>query len=326
MSTSSVDNTTDLGSFIVNVLIITSPLLFGLTIALVAYLVSKRQTERRSAAESEAAERRRAAEQEAEGRRKEAEERRKKFEEEFRRTAEQRALAERLDKINLDSARIAQKLPVLVKAAENKLNIAEQEFEGGYFAPFWDAAEGAVRRLAEFETITAQLLANSMLYHSEASKLATPPPPFKLGLQTLPDASHAADRMRTIVRRAQKDPNFATIYEQRRTNSVLVEGFSTLGDAIYGLGGRLDSSLERLASSVGEGISDLTHAHESMALTLEAELKDLKEQAASEAAAQCEHERKALEQAESDSAAQREHEREELEMLDNIQRHKKPKP
>ena len=86
-----------------------------------------------------------------------------------------------------------------------------------------------------------RLIQNSHFYTEEAPKLETPPPPFQLGLQTLPDASHTANRMRAVVRRAQKDFHFATIYEQRKTNQLLVAGFSSLGQAINELGDRLDS-------------------------------------------------------------------------------------
>ena len=234
-------------------------------------------------------------------------------EEQARRVAEQqRALAVRLNDLVSDSTRTAATLPNLVRSAETTIDLAEQEFEDGAFAPFWDAVEQAANKLASFEATIQKLIQNSSFYTGEAPKLQTPPPPFQLGLETLPDASHTANRMRAVVRRAQKDFHFATIYEQRKTNQLLVAGFSTLGHAINELGDRLDSSLERLASSVSIGISDLasdiTSAQERMTSKLSAELELSREQAAT------------------DSEAQREHERKEEEMLDNIQRRRRPLP
>jgi hypothetical protein len=61
--------------------------------------------------------------------------------------------------------------------------------------------------------------------------------------------------LRSIVRVAQKNFQFATIYEQRKTNQLLIGGFSTLAQAINDLGSRLESSLDELTSSVSLELS-----------------------------------------------------------------------
>ena len=226
--------------------------------------------------------------------------------------ATQRALALQLTNVISESTQTATDLPKLVRAAERTIDLAEQEFRDGAFAPFWDAVEQAANKLASFEDTMQRLIQNSHFYTEEAPKLETPPPPFQLGLQTLPDASHTANRMRAVVRRAQKDFHFATIYEQRKTNQLLVAGFSSLGQAINELGDRLDSSLDRLSSAVSVGISEITASHERMTSALTAEHERSREQS--------------REQAERDSEAHRDHEKKEREMLDNIQRRRKPWP
>jgi hypothetical protein len=114
--------------------------------------------------------------------------------------------------------------------------------------------------------------------------------------------------MRGIVRRAQKDFQFASIYEQRKTNQLLVGGFASLAQAINQLGDRLQSSLESLATSISISVSDLVSAQEAAASALASELQLSREQA--------------LE----DSDARREHERQERGMLDNLQRRRRPFP
>lgn len=254
-----------------------------------------------------------------------AEERARAIEEEWRKqeiknrkrdaeehAAAQRTLATRLSNVVNDSIHSAANLSTLLRSAEEKIDLAGKEFEEGVFAPFWDAVEQAANKLANFEATVRQLIQNSQFYSGEAPKLETPAPPFQIGLDTLPDASRTANRLRAVVRRAQKDFHFANIYEQRKTNQLLVAGFSTLGEAIVELGDRLDSSLDRLASVVSISISDLasdiTSSHENMTSRLAAELERSRDQAAS------------------DSEAQREIESKELEMLDNIQRRRKPFP
>lgn len=226
--------------------------------------------------------------------------------------AAQGALALRLNQLVASSTQTAATLPELVESAEQTIDLAEREFSDGAFAPFWDAVEDAANELATFDATIQTLISNSRKHSDEASRLQTAAPPFRLGIDTLPDATHTANRMRAIVRQAQKDFHFATIYEQRKTNQLLVAGFSSLGQAIVELSDRLDSSLDRLASTVNIAISDLssdiTSAQQHMTDKLSSELETTREQA------------------EAESAATRKHEQSESEMLDNIQRRRRPRP
>lgn len=238
-------------------------------------------------------------------------EQRKRAEE--RQEAEKHALAvrftnrvARLTTLASESMQTASSLPKLVQVADSTLDVAEQEFQDGAFAPFWDAVEKTANHLAELESVIQKLIQNSTFYKEEAVSLATPLPPFQLGLQTLPDASHTAERMRSVVRRAQRDFHFASIYEQRKTNQLLFAGFQTLGHAINELGDRLDASLADLSSSVGIGISDLVSGQERLKSTVVSELTLSREQAAK------------------DAATQRENQSKELNMLNNIQRRRRP--
>ena len=224
-------------------------------------------------------------------------------EEEQRLKWEQHSIQTNLTNIVSASKKAAAELPELVRNAEQSLNNAEHEFKDGAFAPFWDAVEKAAFKLATFNNHVQLLDRNALDYKDNVSRFNGSPPPFELGLRILPDASHTVERMRTIVRQAQKNFHFATIYEQRRTNQLLVSGFSTLGQALSELEDRLESSLDNLASSVTEAISYTASAHMTDLL---AELKETRQHMARE------------------SEARREHERKEQEMLDNIQRGRKP--
>ena len=206
-----------------------------------------------------------------------------------REEANQRALTVHLNSLASESARMAQNLPAIVHSAENALDLAEAEFEEGVLDPFWDAVEQATTKLATFESHVRQIVRNAETHRAESGKLPLTTPTFQLGVHTLPDASRTANRMRNIVRRAQKNPDFSKIFHLRKTNQLLIAGFTTLGQAINDLGGRLDSSLETLST------------------TFSIEISDLADQAARE------------------SEARRDHERQEREMLDNIQRRKRPK-
>lgn len=224
---------------------------------------------------------------------------------EKRAAAQQQQVQAKLTLIVTSSQKVADGLPILLNDAERALERAEREFSEGVFAPFWDAIEEAARKLATFERDVNALVQNAREHKEVVVGLspAEQPIPFRLGVQALPDATHIAERMRTVVRRAQKDRDFATIYELRKTNQLLVTGFSTLGQAIADLKERLESSLDRLSTSVSDLNVNLSNATSEVVSKLE----------------------QSMQHAERESDARREHERAEREMLDNIQRRRKPR-
>lgn len=77
---------------------------------------------------------------------------------------------------------------------------------------------------------------------------------------TLPDLQGTAKRLATTVRMAQRNFEFSTIYEQRKTNKLLYEGFRNLGDAIYSLGDRITDSLNDLSRNLDSSLSDIISA------------------------------------------------------------------
>jgi len=82
-------------------------------------------------------------------------------------------------------------------------------------------------------------------------------PPFELPLGKLPDLRSTSARLTAIVRESQKDFHFATIYEQRKTNKILIAGFNTLKSAIYGLGDAIAFSLNELSNNLQTSLNYL---------------------------------------------------------------------
>ena len=165
--------------------------------------------------------------------------------------AEQRAIMRQLEQCISTSNQCAANLPKLVKESERFLNIAESEFDEGAFAPFWDAIENAAIRLGQFENNIRTITYNASEFKRIGSN-AENPPDFQISDRGLPDASRNALRMQDIVRRAQKNFQFATIYEQRKTNQLLVSGFRTLGEVLNNIGDRLETSLDTFSTAVRE--------------------------------------------------------------------------
>ncbi|MBI2479976.1 MAG: hypothetical protein HYV60_15500 [Planctomycetia bacterium] len=213
-------------------------------------------------------------------------------------------------------------LHVLVRDAEKHLDRAEQEFAEHVYAPFWDQVEHAINKLAAYEKGIATINRCAVLYAKDCAETTALVPAFDLPMGVLPDARPTARRLVAVVRKAQMDFHFAQIYEMRKTNKLLVAGFSTLASAIYEIGDVISSSLDELSTSLHRSLDDLleatrNHAEESRsAFEKQADiLTERSKQAAADAAGRRQVEREAAE-----SRKRQE------EMLDNIQRKRKPLP
>jgi hypothetical protein len=116
-------------------------------------------------------------------------------------------------------------IPELVPAAERHLDRAEEEFAEGAFAPFWGEIERATNKLADYQQRIQTINRNALEYQRKTAELpraiARNEPPFALPTGELSDARPTTTRLAAIVRKAQKNFQFATIYEQRKTNQNL---------------------------------------------------------------------------------------------------------
>lgn len=209
--------------------------------------------------------------------------------------AKQKALYSSLMDLSSMSKAMADELPQILEKANLSIDKAEEEFEEGVIPVFWDEVEMAANHLAQYEFHLQNLNDKVIEYRSKSQQLDSNVQAFPVSIKALPDSSNVAHRFRAVVRKAQKNFQFVSIYEQRKTNKLLVAGFSSLGEAIGGLGERLDNSLQQLTSSLSQA-NDLV-------------LNEL---------------RQAREHLERDSEERREHEAQTRKMLDNIQRRRKP--
>ena len=75
-------------------------------------------------------------------------------------------------------------------------------------------------------------------------------PTFPYSMDQVPVPVKVYDNLKRIVYDAQKDFEFAVIWEHRHTRQVLIGGFETLGQAIGNLQGRINSSVHSLKESL----------------------------------------------------------------------------
>ena len=228
-----------------------------------------------------------------------AEERaRRKTEEEDRQRHrdEQQEYRKQMIALGEQSIVLFESMPKHLGSAENYLDQAEVDFADGAFAPFWDCIENAAKTLGRFAEGVHHINDSSSRYSELIKKHEDTPPKFPLERQSvtrLGVGTTTAERMQAVVRKAQRNFQFAMIYEQRKTNQILVAGFTNLAQALKDMTWQLMVSINDLASSIDGMTSTLEE-------TANRHLEEVSE------------------------AAMRE--RKALEMLDNIQRGRRPFP
>ena len=176
-----------------------------------------------------------------------------------------------------------------IASANRALDKAEAEYSEGVFAPFWDAVETELGFLTQYDE-SVRMIAESTTHFAESSKrLESQPPTFIPESSTIPDATAIVVRLKAIVRRAQKIPDFAKIYEMRRTNSLLVAGFANLGSALVNMGFRIQDSIDVLAQTLDSAIGSMSQQNAEYYRESLSAIETIREQLASDSEAQREH-------------------------------------
>lgn len=233
---------------------------------------------------------------------------------EAQRREEQQGYQKEMIVLGEQSLEFFESMPKHLTAAEQYLDQAEIDFAEGAFAPFWDSIEKAAKALGYFNQGVRRINNNSFRYTKLIKKYENTPPEFPLTPQSIAKLSvgtATAERMRAIVRKAQRNFQFATIYEQRKTNRILVEGFINLAQALDEMTWRITNSIDALSSSVN-----------GMASTLGESIRAIHSRMGDIAETTTQH-RKDFSKEASERAAR---EKRALEMLDNIQRGRRPFP
>lgn len=225
---------------------------------------------------------------------------------------EQQGYWNQLIALSEQSISLFESLPKHLSVAENYLDQAEADFADGAFAPFWDSIENAAKELSHFVNGVHSINYNSSRYTEMVSKYESTPPQFPLARQSVAKlgvGTTSAERMKAIVRTAQRNFQFATIYEQRKTNQILLAGFTSLAHALAQMTMQITATIDDLAGSVDVMTATL---NESLRAN-HSRIGDIAEMA--------DQHRKELVKDASERAVR---EKKVLEMLDNIQHGRRP--
>lgn len=225
---------------------------------------------------------------------------------------EQREYQKQMIVFGEDAIQYFEKTPNYLIRAEKHLDQAEIDFSEGVFAPFWDSIENAAKSLGYFYDSINKIKDNSVKYSELSGKYEGAPPKFPLASESvakLEVGTATSERMKVIVRSAQRNFQFATIYEQRKTNQILITGFTNLAQALDEMTWKITQSVGDLANSVDGMTSTLNTSMSAISSTI----SEITERAS-------QHHNELMEGAKGQAVR----EGKALEMLDNIQRRRRP--
>jgi len=225
---------------------------------------------------------------------------------------EQQGYRKQMIVLGEESIGLFESMPKHLSSAEKYLDQAEVDFADGAFAPFWDSIENVAKELGRFNEGVHHIKDNSSRYTELISKYGDTPPQFPLARQSVAKlgvGTATAERMKTIVQTAQRNFQFATIYEQRRTNKILVAGFTNLAQALDQMTWQITASINSLAGSVDVMTSTLNKS----IYAIHSRMGDIAERTSQH------HDELMVE-----ASARATRERKALKMLDNIQRGRRP--
>ena len=168
-----------------------------------------------------------------------------------------------------------------LESADAYLESAASNFSNRAFAPFWDCIVHAISDMGRYQKIVRKLSKLSSLYVRLRSSYSIDVVGKKAPKLTLPVKSIEAlkgraistsQRLERIVHTAQSDFEFSLIYEQRRTNDILVAGFGSLENALTNMSRAITKSLQILDQSIGDlsmGVEDVGMSVEDVRMSVE---------------------------------------------------------
>lgn len=155
------------------------------------------------------------------------------------------------------STGLVQELPDLLKQATASLLRAKTEFSSNAFSPYWDCIEQSTRHLATFNNNIQQIRNYADQYYRILHEQKHNFPSFFPEREIFPDSAPVINELNTVVRPGLTNFQFATIWEHRKTQNILIHGFGTLGDAISNMAASISSSISQLHGTISSNTAQM---------------------------------------------------------------------
>ena len=170
--------------------------------------------------------------------------------------------------------------------AKTAFDKAEALFKNNAYSPFWDAVEQATLQLSYFSGGIYYLSEKLKDYRKYVAIYNGDPEMFPITPDEMEEVDEMSRKLRCqmtdVVRPAQQDFHFASIFEQRRTQESIAEGFNTFENAINDVGDRITSEVSELnyeMSSMMRDASDQRERHHDEVMEADTQRAEREEQA-----------------------------------------------
>ena len=137
-------------------------------------------------------------------------------------------------------------------AAAQTLKAADFEFQEKAYSPFWETIERAAGELGECHTSCQWLSGSPPKYDAVLRGREHNFPDCFHGIETLPDCRPLLEEFYRLVRLAQRDFQFANIWEHHKSRKVMIAGFASMGEAIRSLEATVERSIADLKKTIQE--------------------------------------------------------------------------
>lgn len=193
-------------------------------------------------------------------------------EEEERREKQRKARRETEQRIISNSAmaiETLEKMPCWLDHARDSAENAVAHYKDGAFSPFWSDIEEAYSYLASYRSnalwITQAAEEHAYLCQQlidlESDPTGIDEFPVRLDYEAASRALEAASQeLEKMTYQAQKHPVFAQIWEQRRTTSAVIEGFTNLETAVRQMGQAITQSITDLRETIASSNREVRSA------------------------------------------------------------------
>jgi hypothetical protein len=168
-----------------------------------------------------------------------------------------RNISNQLNNMLKVSTGLVQELPGLLGKASQALERARAEFSSNAFSPYWDCIEQATRHLANFNNDIQQIRNYAEQYYRILQDKKHNFPSFFPEREIFPDTVPVINELNTVVRPGLTNFQFATIWEHRKTQNILIQGFGTLGDAISNMAASISSSISYLHETISSNTAQM---------------------------------------------------------------------
>jgi len=223
------------------------------------------------------------------------------------------AVSGKLNVIYVEQESSLQSLQSLFEDTTRVMSRAEQLFVEKAYVSFWDSIEEVLELLKKINNRARSIQASAKEYYGQLEGREHTFPAFPVKSADVPNANGIVQRLTQAIDVANRDFQFASIYEQRKTTRAIVAGFRNMQEAITGLRNDIVSSISDLQYSLDSGLQAVRSEIGSLGESQQKSASELRETLESHAESAQERDKREVKHQEFVKGA-----------LDNIQRGKKP--